>query len=69
MTVYLLHFKKPINPSCPAQHYLGWTSDLDERIRAHRRGRDRACAKWLSSGALALGLLKSGKAIARWNES
>jgi predicted GIY-YIG superfamily endonuclease len=39
MTVYLLHFKKQINPSRPAQHYLGWTTDLDERIRAHRRGK------------------------------
>lgn len=39
MTVYLLHFKKPINPSRPAQHYLGWTKELDERIRAHRRGK------------------------------
>lgn len=35
MPVYLLHFKKRICPSHPAQHYLGYAFDLDERIREH----------------------------------
>ncbi|WP_017654853.1 GIY-YIG nuclease family protein [Fortiea contorta] len=39
MYVYLLHFNKPINPNRPAQHYLGFTKDLDERIREHRKGK------------------------------
>lgn len=37
--VYLLHFKHPI---AHAQHYLGWTNDLDERLRNHRKGNRRA---------------------------
>ncbi|HEY9690575.1 MAG TPA: GIY-YIG nuclease family protein [Oculatellaceae cyanobacterium] len=38
MTVYLLHFNQPINSTRPAQHYLGYTKDLDQRIRQHRLG-------------------------------
>lgn len=42
--IYLLHFSKPINPSRPTQHYLGWTNDIDERLRKHRLGRgSRLC--------------------------
>ncbi|MCU0547272.1 MAG: hypothetical protein MUE44_34795 [Oscillatoriaceae cyanobacterium Prado104] len=42
--VYLLHFSKPITPGRPAQHYLGWASDLDDRIRKHRNGKgSRLC--------------------------
>jgi predicted GIY-YIG superfamily endonuclease len=37
--VYLLHFSRPICPSRPTRHYIGWTTDLDERIREHRRGK------------------------------
>ncbi|MFM7424589.1 MAG: endonuclease [Elainella sp.] len=39
MTVYLLHFSERINPTRPTRHYLGWTDDLDTRIRQHRRGK------------------------------
>ncbi|MGL5064718.1 MAG: hypothetical protein ACRC62_32445 [Microcoleus sp.] len=43
--VYLLHFSRPINPSRPAQHYLGWSNDLDKRLRKHRKGTgSRLCA-------------------------
>jgi predicted GIY-YIG superfamily endonuclease len=35
--VYLLHFSQPLAPGC-AQHYIGWTLDLDKRIRQHRQG-------------------------------
>ncbi|NJM59047.1 MAG: endonuclease [Oscillatoriales cyanobacterium RU_3_3] len=49
--VYLLHFSRPINPSRPAQHYLGWSSDLDERLRKHRKGTgSRLCAVALERG-------------------
>ena len=42
--VYLLHFSRPICPSRPTRHYIGWTNDLDERIREHRRGKgSRLC--------------------------
>ena len=38
MTVYLLHFEKPISPNHTCQHYLGVANDLEARIRHHRRG-------------------------------
>lgn len=42
--VYLLHFSRPICPSRPTRHYIGWTSDLDERLRKHRKGKgSRLC--------------------------
>ncbi|MBN1886948.1 MAG: hypothetical protein JW850_03125 [Thermoflexales bacterium] len=34
-TVYLLHFERKYKH---AQHYLGWTVDLDHRLAAHRSG-------------------------------
>jgi predicted GIY-YIG superfamily endonuclease len=37
--VYLLHFDKPICSSRPAQHYVGWTKDLDERLWKHKKGK------------------------------
>lgn len=33
--VYLLHFDAPYHH---AKHYIGWTSDLTQRIKAHRDG-------------------------------
>jgi len=38
--VYLLHFDKPYKH---AQHYLGWTSDLERRLRSHRSGNRNYC--------------------------
>jgi len=35
-TVYLLHFDRPYRH---AGHYTGWTSDLDNRLACHERGR------------------------------
>jgi len=35
-TVYLLHLDPPLKH---ARHYLGWTSNLDRRLEAHRSGR------------------------------
>jgi predicted GIY-YIG superfamily endonuclease len=34
-TVYLLHFDRPFGH---ARHYMGWASNLDGRLRHHRRG-------------------------------
>lgn len=36
MIVYLIHLEKPVNPDRPAQHYLGWTTNLSNRIEQHR---------------------------------
>jgi|GEM_PF-1261215 predicted GIY-YIG superfamily endonuclease len=39
--IYLLHFDRPICPSRPTQHYLGWCPDdgIDDRLWAHRQGK------------------------------
>ncbi len=43
--VYLLHFSERINPEHPCRHYLGYTTDLQERLEAHADGRgSRLCA-------------------------
>lgn len=38
--VYLLHFDSPFNG--PMQHYVGFTSDLEQQLQDHRNG--TACA-------------------------
>lgn len=42
MTVYLLHFDVPIgdpsNSHGMAQHYMGCSDNLEERLKAHRHG-------------------------------
>jgi hypothetical protein len=35
-TVYLLHFSRPYKH---ARHYVGWTLNLERRLRTHRGGR------------------------------
>ena len=46
MTVYLIHFEQPLgdarNPHGQAQHYIGFTDDLDARLEAHRKGNGAA---------------------------
>lgn len=36
---YLIHFDQPISDGRPAQHYLGWSNDIDAREAEHRAGR------------------------------
>lgn len=44
MTVYLLHFTRPISQDHTAQHYMGYINDLIRRIGEHRAGRgSRLC--------------------------
>jgi predicted GIY-YIG superfamily endonuclease len=35
MTVYLLHFSEPLHH---ARHYLGFSNDLEKRLRLHKAG-------------------------------
>ncbi len=35
MTVYLLHFEEPISPNHTAQHYMGYSDNLDDRLYEH----------------------------------
>jgi len=34
-TIYLIHFNQPL---AHARHYLGWTTNLQERLYAHETG-------------------------------
>lgn len=38
MTVYLLHFERPISPNHTCQHYIGMANNLEARIAHHRKG-------------------------------
>lgn len=38
MAVYLIHFHRPISPDHPCQHYIGFSENLQARIRHHRNG-------------------------------
>jgi predicted GIY-YIG superfamily endonuclease len=38
-TIYLIHFEQPLKH---AQHYIGWTRDLDKRVAEHKAGRGSA---------------------------
>lgn len=43
MTVYLIHFEKPIAPGKhTTQHYLGYAADLAARIQQHQSGGSHA---------------------------
>lgn len=38
--VYILRFSHPLgNENHQAQHYIGWTLDIEERLEEHRAGR------------------------------
>jgi len=41
-TVYLLHLHQPLSPHHTAQHYIGWTDDLIERLKKHLDGSSKA---------------------------
>ena len=36
MTVYLLHFERPVYGT--SQHYVGFTTNLDQRLAMHKSG-------------------------------
>ena len=40
MTVYLLHLEQPLSSDHTAQHYLGSTDDLDQRLDDHKNHPD-----------------------------
>ena len=45
---YLLHFERPIYR---AQHYLGWSNNIDKRVAQHSRGKGaRLVAQALAAG-------------------
>ena len=55
-TVYLIHFDRPIgnpdNPRAQAQHYIGWTESLADRMLAHFKGHGSAIMAYLSGSKI-----------------
>lgn len=51
---YLLHFERPISH---AQHYLGWTNDLDARMKQHRNGSRERCVLTFVARERGIGLI------------
>jgi predicted GIY-YIG superfamily endonuclease len=48
-TVYLLHFHTPYKH---AQHYTGWTSDLDARLAEHATGHGARLLQVISASGI-----------------
>lgn len=55
-TVYLIHFDRPIgnpnNTRGQAQHYIGWTECLADRLLAHFKGHGAAIMAFLSQSKI-----------------
>lgn len=63
MTVYLLHFNEPLGDTSKAhgtaQHYLGYTDDLQARLETHRRGNGAAIMAAVSRAGIGWQLVRT----------
>ena len=63
MTVYLLHFSQPLgtpdNPRGQAQHYIGSTSNLGQRMAEHRAGDGAAIMRACKERGIAFALVRT----------
>jgi hypothetical protein len=54
--VYLIHFDVPLgdlcNPRGRAQHYIGYTEDLEQRLEQHRNGNGSAIMAAVSEAGI-----------------
>jgi len=61
--VYLIHFAKPLgdlaNPRGQAQHYLGYTEDLEQRLEAHSFGNGSAIMAAVSEAGIPWRLVRT----------
>ena len=61
--VYLIHFDKPLgdlsNPRGLAQHYLGFTDDLDARMEAHASGNGARIMEVVSKAGISWQLVRT----------
>lgn len=55
-TIYLIHFDDKIGPKdnsrSMAQHYLGWSSDLDKRLDRHRLGQGSSIMRFVEQSGV-----------------
>lgn len=61
--VYLIHFERAIgsatNPRGRAQHYLGWSAKLGDRMDAHRHGNGARLMEVLAERGVAWTLVRT----------
>jgi predicted GIY-YIG superfamily endonuclease len=55
-TVYLLHFDRPLHH---AQHYMGWTTNLEQRLHAHETGNGSRLMEVVSNAGITWRLAKT----------
>lgn len=55
-TIYLLHFEEPYKH---AQHYLGWTESLEERLATHASGAGSALMAAVRRAGIAWSVVKT----------
>lgn len=53
--VYLLHFDRPYKH---AKHYVGWSSDIESRLLAHKNGRGARLIEVISNEGIAARLVR-----------
>lgn len=58
MTVYLIHFRTPYKH---ARHYLGSTSNLEQRLEAHRTGNGSRLMQVISEAGIKWELTRTWK--------
>jgi predicted GIY-YIG superfamily endonuclease len=55
-TIYLIHFDKPIgnlsHNLSQANHYLGWTSDLEKRLNRHSIGQGSSIMRFVQQSGI-----------------
>lgn len=62
-TIYLIHFNEKIgpkgNPRSTAQHYIGWTSDLDKRLVRHQAGQGSSIMRFVEQSGISWQLVQT----------
>jgi hypothetical protein len=61
-TTYLIHFDRRYRH---AGHYLGWTTDLDARLEAHRTGRGARLMEVVTGAGITWHLARTGRAASQ----
>lgn len=62
-TVYLVHLDRKLNGT--AQHYLGQTDDLGERMKRHRAGRGAAMLRAAKSRGIRFRVVRTWRGVSR----
>ena len=55
-TIYLLHFSAPFKH---AKHYMGWTTNLEQRLKAHGTGNGSRLVEVITEAGLSFELVRT----------